>query len=347
MANPEDLGRYRLKRLLGRGALGEVWEASDLEQAGAKVAVKIMHAADDELALARSHFAREARLASLLRHPHVVAVHDAGEAAGTSFMVMDMVEGRSLRKWIGDPDVTTPEKLRWLRQIGDGLAAMHRAGIVHRDLKPENVIVRPDRTACVVDLGIAKWTKFDLGGERDPEALEDFDAPLPKADYAPPETVENEIYDELGDQYAWGVVAYELLTGALPAEGAPPLTGRADVPPKVAAAIERARSRDRDDRWDDMELLLDELVDHAASVAPKRPTEPPRPEGKTASVKPPVREETPAEDPRIRGGAQGEATGATPQAEGGERKGSRLVIAAGAAAVVLLVLLGLLVAGLR
>ena len=60
MANPEDLGRYRLKRLLGRGALGEVWEASDLEQEGAKVVVKIMHAADDELALARSQFAREA-----------------------------------------------------------------------------------------------------------------------------------------------------------------------------------------------------------------------------------------------------------------------------------------------
>src|SRR3954453_7888789 len=72
MANPEDLGRYRLKRLLGRGALGEVWAADDLEQVGAKVAVKIMHAAEEELALARIQFAREGRLASMLRHPNIV-----------------------------------------------------------------------------------------------------------------------------------------------------------------------------------------------------------------------------------------------------------------------------------
>ena len=325
MANPEDLGRYRLKRLLGRGALGEVWEASDLEQAGAKVAVKIMHAADEELALARSHFAREARLASLLRHPNVVAIHDAGEAAGTSFMVMDMVEGKSLRKWIGDPELTTAEKLRWLRQIGDGLAAIHRAGIVHRDLKPENVIIRPDRTACVVDLGIAKWTKFDLGAERDPmDVLEELDAPLPKTDYVPPETTDEELYDELGDQYAWGVVAYELLTGSLPKPGSPPLTERQDVPPEVAAAIDRARSADRDDRWDGMELLLDAIVDHAASLAPKK---------SAGSSKPPsVRPEAAEED------------GTSPTEE--QKKGSRLVLAAGAVVVALL-LIGLIVAALR
>jgi len=333
MANPEDLGRYRLKRLLGRGALGEVWEASDLEQQGRKVAVKIMHAADDELALARSHFAREARLAMQLRHPHVVAVHDAGEAAGTSFMVMEMVEGKPLRRWIGDPEITVSEKLRWLRQIGEGLAAMHRAGIVHRDLKPENVIVRPDRTACVVDLGIAKWIRFDLGVERDPmDALGEPDAPLPRADYAPPETIEAEIYDELGDEYAWGVVAYELLTGVLPADGTPPLTDRDDIPPNVAAAIERARSKDRDERWDAMEPLVEQLVDHAASLAPRGSLRP----ADEAGAEP-----TGAASPVP---AATETTGTNDEAP---RKSSRLVVVAGAAAVVLLVLLGVLVAALR
>ena len=328
MAHPEDLGRYRLKRLLGRGALGEVWAAAALEQEGGKVAVKIMHAADEELALARSHFAREARLASLLRHPHVVVVHDAGEAAGTSFMVMEMVEGKSLRKWIGDPEITTREKLRWLRQIGDGLAAMHHAGLVHRDLKPENVIIRPDRTACVVDLGIAKWTKFDLGAERDPmDAIEQLDAPPPKTDYVPPETTEEELYDELGDQYAWGVVAYELLTGTLPKEGSPSLAERADVPPDVASAIERARSARRQDRWDAMELLLDAIVDHAASLAP--PKKSTRPE-KVASNHPnrPETESTvaAAEEPR---------------------KSSRLGVPLWAAAIAVIVLVGLIVAALR
>jgi serine/threonine-protein kinase len=275
MANPEDLGRYRLKRLLGRGALGEVWEATDLEQEGNKVAVKIMHAADDELALARSTFAREARLASLLRHPHVVAVHDAGEAAGTSFMVMDMVEGRSLRAMMGDPSTTLAEKLRWIRQVGDGLSAMHRAGLVHRDLKPENVIVRPDRTACIVDLGMAKWTKFDLGGERDPQDELVAELVPPPSVYVPPETIAMELYDELGDQYAFGVLAYELITGSAPKDDAPPLAERDDIPKAIAAALDRARSPERGDRWDAMERLLDEIVDRTAPKAPAPADAPP------------------------------------------------------------------------
>jgi serine/threonine-protein kinase len=331
MANPEDLGRYRLKRLLGRGALGEVWEANDREQEGTKVAVKIMHAADDELALARLHFAREARLASLLRHPHVVIVQDAGEAAGTSFMVMDMVEGTSLRKLIGDPAVPLSERLRWVRQVGDGLAAMHRAGVVHRDLKPENVIVRPDGTACIVDLGIAKWTKFDLGGERDPmDIVEVPDASPQNTEYVPPETTDERLYDQLGDQYAWGVVAYELLTGVVPKEGSAPLTVRDDIPAAAAAAIERARSKKREDRWSGMELVLDELVQRSTSALPKRfsapPGEPVEPSASAARNAP--------------GGA--DETGAEPES----RKNSSLVLA-GAAALALLVLVGIIVAGLR
>ena len=175
MANPEDLGRYRLKRLLGRGVLGEVWEASDIEEEGHKVAVKILHAADDELAMARLQFAREARIAINIHHPHLAQVLDAGEAAGTSFMVMEMVEGKSLRTFIGDPSVKLEEKLRWLRQIGDALVTMHHSDLVHRDLKPENVLIRADRSAVLVDLGIAKWTKFELGGARDP--LDALDTP--------------------------------------------------------------------------------------------------------------------------------------------------------------------------
>ncbi|MBX3260260.1 MAG: serine/threonine protein kinase [Labilithrix sp.] len=333
MANPEDLGRYRLKRLLGRGALGEVWEASDREEQGAKVAVKIMHAADDELAFARMAFAREARLASLLRHPHVVAVHDAGEAAGTSFMVMDMVEGKSLRSSMRDPETTLAEKLRWLRQVGDGLAAMHRAGIVHRDLKPENVIVRPDRTACLVDLGIAKWVKVDRGGERDPtDTLEELDSPSARSDYAPPETIAEGLYDELGDQYAWGVLAYEVLTGAVPGESSPPLAARDDVPAAIAAAVDRARSSLRDERWDAMELLLDELVDHAASIAPPAPPGARAEKAARAASDPGARPPEGADEPADRG------LGASKP-----RSPLRLVVAAG----LLLLLAGLIVAALR
>lgn len=298
MANPEDLGRFRLKRLLGRGVLGEVWEAIDVEEHGNKVCVKIMHAADDELALARSQFAREGRLASLMRHPNVATVYDAGEAAGTSFLVMDMVEGRSLRALLRgkdlEPPATLTEKLTWLAQIAEGVQALHRAGVVHRDLKPANVIIRPDRTACLVDLGISKWTKFDLGGvipgpdegedANDIESAFERDMPAPKssptsdaegkdaAAYVPPETPEGELYDELGDQYAWGVLAYELLTGSPPGPGSSPLEARADVnaPLAVKGAIDRARARDRDARFDTMERLIAKLTDKPAPEAPRQ-----------------------------------------------------------------------------
>lgn len=298
MANPEDLGRFRLKRLLGRGVLGEVWEAIDVEEQGGKVCVKIMHAADDELALARSQFAREGRLASLLRHPNVATVYDAGEAAGTSFLVMDMVEGRSLRALLSgkdlDPPATLAEKLDWLGQIADGLQALHRAGVVHRDLKPANVIIRPDRTACIVDLGISKWTKFDLGGvipgydDDDENAIERGFEPTPSAAvaiaappisgdakdaaaYVPPETPEGELYDELGDQFAWGVVGYALLTGAPPGPGSPPLAMRKDidVPAAVKSAIDRARAEDRDARFETMERLIAALADKPAEATRK------------------------------------------------------------------------------
>lgn len=290
MANPEDLGRYRLKRLLGRGALGQVWEADDLEEEGVRVAVKIMHAADEELALARHQFAREARLAAMMRHPNVVEVHDAGEAAGTSFMVMEMVEGRSLRKVMDAGKVALDDALRWIQEIGSGLAALHRTGLAHRDLKPENVIVRSDRTACLVDLGIARWTKFELGSELDSgRELPPEREPSP---YAPPEAGFD--YDELGDQYAWGALAYELLTGEPPSDDAPALSTRDDLPPKVAAILDRARSAAREERWETIEQAVDALAAEP-SVPPTAPPAPPPPSAPSTPVPPPP--EAPPEPP--------------------------------------------------
>ncbi|MBX3226019.1 MAG: serine/threonine protein kinase [Labilithrix sp.] len=301
MANPEDLGRYRLKRLLGRGVLGEVWEASDLEHEGHKVAVKILHAADDELALARLQFAREARLCAQLSHPNLAQVLDAGEAAGTSFMVMEMIEGKPLRQLVGDASVTMHDKLRWLRQIGGALAVLHRADVAHRDLKPENVLIRPDGTACLVDLGIAKWTRFDLGGERDPleaiEAMEPKEGPDPR--YAPPEALESETYDELGDQWAWGTLGYELLTGKAPGPDSKPLAAFDEVSAPVADALDKARSPKREDRFDGIELALDEIGPGSAPAIPAAPpkkapsSEPPSPSTQPAPAAPLSRRDVP------------------------------------------------------
>lgn len=338
MANPEDLGRYRLKRLLGRGVLGQVWEANDRhagEGASARrVAVKIMHAADEELTYARVQFAREGRLASLLRHPYVASVLDSGEAAGTSFMVMEMVDGPSLRKVIEEGKASLDDKSRWLRQVAEALNALHGAGIVHRDLKPENVIIRPDGRACVVDLGIAKWMKFDLGGERDPmDLVDEMDIQGKSMDYAPPETTVDNLYDSLGDQWAWGALGYELLTGSPAGESSPPLseqmgqTGQTGVDAALVTAVERARSARREDRWDGMGRILE-------AIAVSTPNKPggggaPGPFEAAGPTLPP-------------GDGPAEADASAP----GAKKPPPPLLLAGAA-VALLVLIGLIVAGLR
>ena len=278
MGSPEDLGRYRFKRLLGRGVLGEVWEAHDLERVGSKVVVKIMHAPSEELAFARLLFAREARLASLLRHPNVATVQDAGEAAGTSFLVMSLVEGRPLRVANGDAATTGDDRLRWLRQIADGLAAMHRLGLAHRDVKPENVLVRPDGSACLVDLGLAKWMKAEPLYDVEPIEL-DLDRGPAITEYTPPEaaTLEEATYDDLGDQYAWGVLARELLTGSAADDSARALRGQPGLEPAMVAAVERAASIERAERFSSMQDLLESIgypvnapVDDAGSTAQLR-----------------------------------------------------------------------------
>jgi serine/threonine-protein kinase len=167
---PEELSRYRLKRVLGRGGKdgligGEVWEAEDTKQTR-RVALKILRVDDEEMLATQARFVRDAQTVSRLRHPNVASVRDAGEAGGTSFVVMEFVEGSSLAK--KGEGATSEEKTRWLREIAEALGALHRVGVAHGDLKAQNVIVREDGSACLVDLGIP----FDTG-EGVPNSLDD------------------------------------------------------------------------------------------------------------------------------------------------------------------------------
>jgi len=215
---PEELARYRLKRVLGRGGRpglfgGEVWEAEDNE-IDRRVALKILRVDDEEMLPTQQQFVHDARILGKLRHPNVVPVHDAGEAAGTSFVVMTFVEGKSLGKLADDPAVSLDDKLRWLRQVSLGLAALHAHAIAHRDLKPENVLVRADGTACLVDLGVP----FDDGGGT---------------------------ADDLDDQAAWATLARKLLGGDVSPEvaavldraGAPDRQSRFPSMKDVAGAL--------------------------------------------------------------------------------------------------------------
>src|SRR5512139_3118192 len=158
-------GRYELVERLGAGGMGEVFRARDrdLER---DVAVKFLpeRFTSDPDRLAR--FAQEARAASSLNHPNIVTIHEIGQTSGLPYIVMEFVDGQTLRRFIRDRAEPAKRTLDIAVQLADGLAKAHAAGIVHRDLKPENVMVTRDGYVKILDFGLAKLTEEDGGGER-------------------------------------------------------------------------------------------------------------------------------------------------------------------------------------
>ena len=153
-------GRYRLERELGRGGMATVYLAHDLKH-DRPVALKVLH---PELAraLGTERFQQEIMLAARLQHPHILSVHDSGEAAGNLWFTMPYVEGESLRARLEKERALAPdEALRITREVADALDYAHSHGIIHRDIKPENILLS-GRHALVADFGIARA----LGGDQ-------------------------------------------------------------------------------------------------------------------------------------------------------------------------------------
>jgi tetratricopeptide (TPR) repeat protein len=246
--------RYRLDEEIGRGGMGIVYRAWDVELERA-VAVKVMAAhleADD----ARDRLFREARAAAALSHPHVVAVHDVGEHEGMPYFVMELIDGPSLRD---RSPKSLPEIVAVARQICDALTHAHDHGLVHRDLKPGNVLIeeRPDGLSVkIVDLGLAVR---DRGVRVTREG-----GISGTVSYMAPEQALGHDVDGRTDLYALGVILYELVTGRLPFEGdnslavlsqhlhapvVPPRTYREDLPEDLDKAILRLLAKDPDERF--------------------------------------------------------------------------------------------------
>ena len=244
-------GRYRLGGLLGRGGMAEVYDGYD-ERLHRQVAVKLLRAdlaADPDI---RGRFEVEARSAAQLSHPNVVGVYDTGEDGGTPFIVMERLPGETL----GDRMAAGPVEEAWLcRVAGDVLGALgaaHAAGLVHRDVKPGNILIGADGCAKVADFGIAK--SAEVAGDPTGTGLL-----VGTPAYLAPERLEGRPATERSDLYSFGVVLYEALAGAKPFRGTtpvdvatavlntqpPPLRDlRPDVDPQVAAAVQRALSKD-------------------------------------------------------------------------------------------------------
>lgn len=222
---PEELARYRLKRVLGRGGRpglmgGEVWEAEDTEHPR-RVALKILRVDDEEMLMTQARFVRDARTITQLKHPNVAGVRDAGEAGGTSFVVMEFVEGKPLAAMV--KDAALEQRLEWLRQMAFALVALHEIDVAHRDIKAQNVIIRSDGSACLVDLGVP----FDSGNG----------APDPK-----------------DDQAAWAALARTVLGDEAPEDvvrivdraGAPDREARFETMNEIAAALSGTPAEARD-----------------------------------------------------------------------------------------------------
>src|SRR6185295_15985418 len=150
------IGPYQVIKELGRGGMGKVYHAYDT-RLGRTAALKVLPSKNSSPERV-SRFQREARAASSLNHPNIITIYDFGVANGRDYIVSEYVEGRTLRNFIRDPELTLNKILDIVIQVASALEAAHTAGIVHRDIKPENIMVRPDGYVKVLDFGLAKLT---------------------------------------------------------------------------------------------------------------------------------------------------------------------------------------------
>jgi serine/threonine protein kinase/DNA-binding winged helix-turn-helix (wHTH) protein len=289
------VSHYRVLGMVGGGGMGLVYRAEDLKL-GRGVALKFLPSelANDPVALGR--FEREARAASALDHPNICAVHEFGEHEGKPFIVMQLLEGRTLRdRIIAAPHEGAPfqigELLTIAAQIADGLAAAHHQGIIHRDIKPANIFITNSGVPKILDFGLAK--RASAGTVPNIEAVETAlnrpqseTAPirlsltltgvaLGTAAYMSPEQVRGEPLDARSDLFSFGLVLYEMATGRQAFEGATavvvhdailsrsPVAVRqlnSAIPAKLEAVINKALEKNRERRCQSAADMREELL---------------------------------------------------------------------------------------
>ncbi len=279
-------GRYRLDRELARGGMATVWIAED-PLLSRRVAVKLLLPAlaiDEAL---RIRFRNEAIAAAKLTHPGIVATYDTGDDDGTAYIVMELVEGTTLRRVIDERGrLPVREAADIASQVADALEHAHRQGLVHRDIKPANVLVQPDGRVKVTDFGIAKAA----GGDD----LTRTGTVVGTARYLAPEQVNGHSVDGRADVYALGLILYEMLAGSAPFSGdsdmatavarltnapEPIRTARPEVSRHLEDVVARSLARDPDYRYQSAQAFKDALApgNDTAPTGPLAPPPAPRP----------------------------------------------------------------------
>lgn len=282
---------YRILSLLGAGGMGEVWLAEDI-RLGRKLALKFLHEkfASDLDRIRR--FEQEGRAISVLNHPNILTIYEIGHIENTLFIVIEYIEGQTLRQRMKAGRMKLMEAIDVARQVASALNAAHAAGIIHRDIKPENIMLRPDGLVKVLDFGLAKLTERGREGktERQEEANAHQASLSPSVSHSPtltqpgmvmgtasymsPEQVRGLEADARSDLFCLGVVLYEILAGTRPFTGATmadvmaavlskepePLTDFApEMPLQLESIINRALRKNPDERYQTAKELLNDL----------------------------------------------------------------------------------------
>lgn len=275
----DTLDRFVVRRELGRGGMGVVYAAED-QRLGREVALKVLPVGDDEER--RRRFLREARAAAALSHPGIATIYDVGEDAGRVFIAMELVRGETLRARLaarpqGDRALPVAEAVSFATEIARALAQAHAHGVVHRDLKPENVMIEADPGGSIklLDFGLAKRTAAGGAASSAGTASTEIGRILGTPGYMSPEQAKGRAIDARSDVFSFGVLLYEMLTGARPFGGAtvvevfialdrdepvPPSRKNRRVPAALTRVVQRCLRKDPAARYADAGEILADLA---------------------------------------------------------------------------------------
>jgi serine/threonine-protein kinase len=278
----QQIGRYKIRGELGRGAMGIVYRAEDpaLDRV---VALKTILLAEDAEGRQEYHkrFFQEAKAAGKLTHPHIVTTYDFGEEEGLAYMAMELLEGTELRTRMREGVIPPAEAIDIARQIADGLGFAHERGVVHRDIKPGNIMILGRGQVKIMDFGIARMRQADF------KTSTGMVLGTPK--YMSPEQIAGEPVDHRSDIFSLGIVLYEMLTGTrlfagedVPqithnvtnVEHEPPTHVNPELPAMVDFIVARALKKDPEVRYQDAYDLAADLATCLAELrARTAPTE--------------------------------------------------------------------------